>query len=117
MSAKTLASRRFPGPLATGLALGVEIAGAGGILRTVGLVMLLRWLVIDGLWQLWWATFLLPLLAGGILLQRYFEPAIIVFMFLAARHGDALKVLQSRLVWFYPLFTAVYALSRVIYFE
>ena len=53
----------------------------------------------------------------GILLQRYFEPAIIVFMFLAARHGDALKVLQSRLVWFYPLFTAVYALSRVIYFE
>ena len=68
--------------VATGLALGFEIPRAGGILRTVnvfgwfgdvlflgvsyvGLVMLLRWLVIDGLWQLWWATFLLPLLAGG----------------------------------------------------
>jgi hypothetical protein len=38
-------------------------------------------------------------------------------MFLAARPGDALKVLQSRLVWFYPLFATVYALSRVIYFE
>jgi hypothetical protein len=120
--------------VATGLALGFEIPRAGGILRTVnvfgwfgdvlflgvsyvGLVMLLRWLVIDGLWQLWWAAFLLPLLAGEILLQRYFEPAIMVFMFLVARPGDALKVLQSRLVWFYPLFAAVYALSRVIYYE
>ncbi len=119
--------------VAGGLALGFEIPSAGGILRTVnvlgwfgdvlflgvsyvGLVMLMRWLVIDGLWQLWWAAFLLPLLAGEILLQRYFEPAIIVFMFLVARPGDALKVLQSRLVWFYPLFAAVYALSRVIYF-
>jgi hypothetical protein len=63
------------------LALGFEIPRAGGILRTVnvfgwfgdvlflgvsyvGLVMLLRWLVIDGLWQLWWAAFLLPVLAG-----------------------------------------------------
>jgi hypothetical protein len=65
---------------------------------------------------MWWAAFLLPLLAGGILLQRYFEPAVIVFMFLVARPGDALKVLDSRLVWFYPLFSAAYALSRMIYF-
>jgi hypothetical protein len=119
--------------VATGLALGFEIPGAGGILRVVkafgsfgavvflvvsyfGLVMLLRWLVVDGLWQMWWAAFLLPLLAGGILLQRYFEPAVIVFMFLVARPGDALKVLDSRLVWFYPLFSAAYSLSRTIYF-
>jgi hypothetical protein len=37
-------------------------------------------------------------------------------MFLVARPADALKVLDSRLVWFYPLFTAAYALSRTIHF-
>jgi hypothetical protein len=118
--------------VAAGLALGVEIPREG-ILRVVdvfgssgavvylafsslGLVMLLRWLAVDGVRQLWWAAFLLPLLAGSMLHQRYFEPAILLFMFLVARPGDALKVLDSRLVWYYPLFTAVYALSRTIYF-
>ena len=119
--------------VATGLALDFEIPPAGGILRMLGLfgsfgvvvflvvsylglVLLLRWIVVDGPWQLWWAAFLLPLLTGSILLQRYFEPAVLVIMFLAARPSDALKVLDSRLVWFYPLFAVMYALSRRIYF-
>ena len=116
-----------------GLVLGFEIPHAGGILRILGvlgffgrvaflalsflgLVLLLRWLILDGRRQLLWAVFMLPLLAGSILLQRYFEPAILVILFLAARPSDALRVLDSRLVWFYPLFAVVYALSRTIYF-
>jgi hypothetical protein len=119
--------------VASGLALGFEIPQAGGILRVVslfgsfgpvvflaisslGLFVLARWLMVDGAGQLWWAVFLLPLLVGSVLLQRYFEPAILVFMFLVARPRDAITVLDSRLVWFYPLFAAVYALSRTIYF-
>jgi hypothetical protein len=119
--------------VASGLALGFEIPQAGGILRVVslfgsfgpvvflaisslGLFVLARWLMVDGAGQLWWAVFLLPLLVGSVLLQRYFEPAILVFMFLVARPRDAITVLDSRLVWFYPLFAAMYALSRTIYF-
>jgi hypothetical protein len=115
------------------LALGFEIPESGGILRMVrvfgsfdavvfllvsylGLLMVVRWFVTDGLWQTWWVVFLVPLFAGSIVLQRYFEPAVLVFMFLVARPRDALKVLDSRPVWFYPLFTAAYALSRTIYF-
>jgi hypothetical protein len=113
--------------------VGFEVPRSGGILRVVdhlgaagslvflvtsyvGLVMLLRWLVVDGLWQAWWATFLLPLLTGSILQQRYFEPAVLIFMFLAVRSTDGLKVLDSRLVWFYPIFAGAYALSRAVYF-
>lgn len=119
--------------IAIGLVLGFKVPQEGGILRvvyvfgslgpvvfllvsSVGLIMLLRWVVVDGPWQLWWVVFLLPLFAGSVLLQRYFEPAILVFMFLVARPRDALQVLDSPLVWYYPLFTAVYALSRTIYF-
>jgi hypothetical protein len=119
--------------VASALALGFEIPSSGGILRVVdrlgafggvaflvvsyaGLVMLVRWLVVDGLWQLWWAVFLLPLLVGTILLQRYFEPAVLILMFLAVRSSDGLRVLDSRLVWFYPVFSAAYGLSRTLYF-
>jgi len=119
--------------VAIGLILGFEVPLEGGILRivnvfgsfgavvfllasSVGLTMLVRWFAVDGLWQLWWVAFLLPLFAGSILLQRYFEPAILVFLFLVARPRDALQVLDSPLVWYYPLFTAVYALSRTIHF-
>jgi hypothetical protein len=114
------------------MVLGFEIPPEGGILRVlrifgipgtvlflavsyVGLMLLLRWLIVDGLPQLLWMAFLLPLLAGSILLQRYFEPAILVILFLAARPRDALRVLDSDLVWFYPSFAAVYALGRMIY--
>lgn len=117
----------------SGVALGFEIPRAGGILRVVslfgsfgpvvflaisslGLFVLARWLIVDGVYQLWWAVFLLPLLVGSVLLQRYFEPAILVFMFLVARPRDAVRVLDSNLVWFYPLFAVVYALSRTIHF-
>jgi hypothetical protein len=116
-----------------GLALGFSVPQAGGVLRVVnalgpvgppvfltvsyfGLVMLVRWYVVDGPWQLWWAAFLLPLLTGGVLLQRYFEPAVMVFLFLVARPRDALQALDSRLVWFYPGFTAAYALFRIVYY-
>jgi hypothetical protein len=61
-------------------------------------------------------VFLAPPLASTLVLQRYFEPAILVFLFLAAKPGDAIKVLDSRLVWFYPLFYAAYSLSRTFYF-
>ena len=70
--------------------------------------------LIDGLWQFWMVP--PPLLIGSILLQRYFEPAVLIFMFLAGRSSDAWKVLDSRLVWFYPLFSAAYPLSRTLYF-
>jgi hypothetical protein len=61
-------------------------------------------------------VFLLPLLTGTVLLQRYVEPAILVFMFFVARPRDALKVLDSPVVWFYPVFNVVYSLSRALYF-
>lgn len=119
--------------LLAGFVLGFRIPEAGGILRVlnrlgalgpimflaisyVGLVLLVRWLAVDGPQQLWWAALLLPLFAGSILLQRYFEPAILVFLFLVARPADAVKVLDSRLVWFYPLFAVGYALSRMLLF-
>jgi hypothetical protein len=119
--------------LLAGFVLGFRIPEAGGILRVlnrlgalgpimflaisyVGLVLLVRWLAVDGPQQLWWAALLLPLFAGSILLQRYFEPAILVFLFLVARPTDAVKVLDSRLVWFYPLFAVGYALSRMLLF-
>jgi hypothetical protein len=115
------------------LTLGFEIPEAGGILRTLrrlgaagdvaflmisyaGIVMLARWLIVDGPSQLWWGVFLLPLLTGSLLLQRYVEPAILVFMFFVARPRDALQVLDSPLVWFYPLFTAIYSVTRAMYF-
>jgi hypothetical protein len=113
--------------------LGFQIPQAGGILRVlggfgalgdvaflvisyVGIVMLARWLIVDGWWQLSWGVFLLPLLTGTVLLQRYVEPAILVFMFFVARPRDALKVLDSPVVWFYPVFNVVYSLSRALYF-
>jgi hypothetical protein len=46
----------------------------------------------------------------------YFEPALLVFMFLVARPGDAVRILDNRLVWFYPLFAVGYAFSRTMYF-
>ena len=118
--------------VAAGLLLGFEIPHAGGILRILGvfgsfgavvflalsflgLVLLLRWLILDGPRQLVWGVFLLPLLTGSILLQRYFEPAILVILFLAARPADALRALDSRLVLFYPTFAAIYAFGRMIY--
>ena len=124
----------LPVYVALALALGFEIPRSGGILRVAdhlgafgsgaflvvsyaGLVMLLRWLSIDGVRQMWWGVFLLPLLVGSILLQRYFEPAVLIFMFLAVRSSDGLKVLDSRLVWFYPLFSAAYAITRTLYFS
>ena len=78
--------------------------------------MLTRWLAVDGWRQLWWGVFLLPLLTGTVLLQRYVEPAILVFMFFVARPRDAVQVLDSRLIWFYPLFTVLYSISRALYF-
>ena len=114
-------------------ALGFEIPQEGGILRVLGgfgelgnvaflmisylgVVMLARWLIVDGWWQVWWGVFLLPLLTGTVLLQRYVEPAILIFMFFVARPRDALKVLDSPVVWFYPVFTVFYSLSRALYF-
>lgn len=82
----------------------------------LGIVMLARWLIVDGWSQVWWGVFLLPLLTGTVLLQRYVEPAILVFMFFVARPRDALKVLDSPVVWFYPAFTVLYSLSRALYF-
>ena len=113
--------------------LGFQIPQAGGILRVLGgfgalgdiafltvsylgIVMLARWLIVDGWSQVWWGVFLLPLLTGTVLLQRYVEPAILVFMFFVARPRDALKVLDSPVVWFYPAFTVLYSLSRALYF-
>jgi len=113
-------------------ALGFEIPQDGGILRVLGgfgalgtvaflmisylgMVMLVRWVIVDGWSQVWWGVFLLPLLTGTVLLQRYVEPAILVFMFFVARPRDALKVLDSPLVWFYPVFNAVYSVSRALY--
>jgi hypothetical protein len=115
------------------LALGLEIPRAGGMLRMLsvlgwpglviflalsygGLLLLLRWVITDGVRQVWWAAFLLPLLTGSVLLQRYFEPAILVILFLVARPRDAVRVLDSRWVWFYPILTGAYGLSRAIYF-
>jgi len=80
----------------------------------LGIVMLARWLIVDGWWQVWWGVFLLPLLTGTVLLQRYVEPAILVFMFFVARPRDALKVLDSPVVWFYPVFNLLYSLSRAL---
>ena len=133
MRAPVLLSLGLAAFVTLGLALGFTVPQAGGILRVVnvlggaglivflavsylGLVMLVRWYVVDGPRQLWWAAFLLPLLTGSVLLQRYFEPAVMVFLFLVARPRDALEVLDSRLVWFYPGFTAAYALFRIVYF-
>jgi len=110
-----------------------EIPDQGGILRVLGdfgawghlaflmisflgVAMLTRWLAVDGWRQLWWGVFLLPLLTGTVLLQRYVEPAILVFMFFVARPRDAVQVLDSRLIWFYPLFTVLYSISRALYF-
>jgi hypothetical protein len=111
-----------------------EIPESGGVLRILGsfgalgsfaflvisylgVMMLVRWLIVDGWWQVWWGVFLLPLLTGTVLLQRYFEPAILVFTFFVARPRDALKVLDSPVVWFYPIFTVFYSLSRALYFS
>jgi hypothetical protein len=111
-----------------------EIPESGGVLRILGsfgafgslaflvisylgVMMLVRWLIVDGWWQAWWGVFLLPLLTGTVLLQRYFEPAILVFTFFVARPRDALKVLDSPVVWFYPIFTVFYSLSRALYFS
>lgn len=111
-----------------------EIPESGGVLRILGsfgtvgslafllisylgVMMLVRWLIVDGRWQVWWGVFLLPLLTGTVLLQRYFEPAILVFTFCVARPRDAVKVLDSPLVWFYPVFTVFYSLSRALYFS
>jgi hypothetical protein len=111
---------------------GFEIPEAGGILRVLnrlgalggtafviisyaGIVLLARWLILDGRSQLWWVVFLLPLLTGSLVLQRYVEPAILVFLFFVARPRDAVSVLDSRLVWFYPVFTTLYGLVRAMY--
>ena len=119
--------------VALGTAMGLVIPESGGVLSAlrllgesgtalflgmsaIGLVMLIRWLVVNGASQLWWGVFLVPLLLGSIVLQRYFEPAIFVVMFLALRPRDALKALDSKMVWYYPAFTALYAVSRMIYF-
>jgi preprotein translocase subunit SecG len=119
--------------VAFGTVLGLEIPRSGGVLSALkllgqfgsfafvclsasGLLLLGRWLAVDGVYQLWWGVFLLPLLVGSIVLQRYFEPAIILVMFLALRPRDALAALDSRMVWYYPVLTAVYAVSRMIYF-
>jgi hypothetical protein len=113
--------------------LGFEIPQEGGILRVfgrfgsfgalafmaisyLGIVMLARWLIVDGWAQVWWGVFLLPLLTGTVLLQRYVEPAILVFMFFVARPRDALNVLDSPVVWFYPVFNVFYSVSRALYF-
>jgi hypothetical protein len=65
------------------------------VVSCLGLALLPRRLVRGWPWQLLWA-FLLPVLAGSILLQRHFEPAILVIMFLAARPNDALNVLDRQ---------------------
>ncbi|MPZ74022.1 MAG: hypothetical protein GEU74_12465 [Nitriliruptorales bacterium] len=80
-----------------------------------GVVLLVRWVTVDGPRQLWWLVFLLPFVVSGSLLQRYFDPAVIVFLFLVARPNDARTILDSRLVWFYPAFTVAYSVGRVLY--
>ena len=86
------------------------------LISYVGVAMLARWVLVDGASQLWWGVFLAPLLGASFLLQRYVDPIVLVFMFFVARPRDALQVLDSRLVWFYPAFSIVYSLTRALYF-
>jgi hypothetical protein len=115
------------------LAEGFEVPIVGRILRTLagplfgqfgsvlflvmsycGLVILVRWLVMDGARQLWWVVFLLPFAASGFLAERYLDPVGMLFLFLVARPRDAERILNGRLVWFYPAFSVAYSVGRLL---
>jgi hypothetical protein len=115
------------------LAEGFEVPVVGRILRTFsgppfgqlgtilflvmsycGLVILVRWLVMDGARQLWWVVFLLPFVASGFLSERYLDPVGMLFLFLIARPRDAERILNGRLVWFYPAFSVTYSVGRLL---
>jgi len=91
---------------------------AGTILFLVpsycALVVLVRWFAIDGRRQLWWIVFMLPFTASGYLCLRYFDPAVMLFLFLVATPRDAERIARSRLVWFYPAFSVSYSVGRFL---